>query len=66
MLASLHRCNFVCDPNVNMLTVGLLKEAIRKIKASSTWQYAALRLGGNRPHLLDHDKAVLPAYEAQD
>ena len=66
VLASLHRCNFVSGPNVNTLTVGVLKEAIRKIKASSTWQYAALRLVGNRPHLLDQVKAVLPAYEAQD
>ena len=47
-------------------TVEVLKEAIRKIKSSSTWQYAALRVGGNRPHLLDQVEAVLPAYEAQD
>ena len=66
MLASLHTCNFVCDPNVNTLTVGMLKEATRKSKASSTWQYAALCLEGNRPHLLDPVKAVLPANEAQD
>ena len=47
VLAALHRCNLVYDPNVNKLTVEVLKEAIRKIKASSTWQYAALRVGGN-------------------
>ena len=66
VLSSLHRCNLVSDPNANKLTVEVLKEAIRKIKASSTWQYAALRVGGNRPHLLDQVEAVLPAYEAQD
>ena len=66
VLSSLHRCNLVSDPNANKLTVEVLKEAIRKIKSSSTWQYAALRVGGNRPHLLDQIEAVLPAYEAQD
>ena len=66
VLAGLHRCNLVSDPNVNKLTVEVFKEAIRKIKASSTWQYAALRVGGNWPHLLDQVEAVLPAYEARD
>ena len=66
VLSGLHRCNLVSDPNANKLTVEVLKEAIRKIKSSSTWQYAALRVGGNRPHLLDQVEAVLPAYEAQD
>ena len=53
VLAALHS-----DPNVNKLTVEVLKESIRKIKASSTSQYAALRVGGNRPHLLDQVEAV--------
>ena len=56
----------VSDPNAKKLTVEVLKEAIRKIKSSSTWQYAALRVGGKRRHLLDQVEAVLPAYEAQD
>ena len=42
-------------------SVEVLEEAIRKIKSSSTWQYAALRVGVNRPHLLDQIEAVLPA-----
>ena len=66
VLSGLHRCNLVSDPNAHKPTVEVLKEAIRKIKSSSTWQYAALRVGGNRPHLLDQVEAVLPAYAAQD
>ena len=68
VLSGLHRCNLVSDPmsNANKLTVEVLKEAIRKIKSSSTWQYAALRVEGNRPHLLDQVEPVVPAYEAQD
>ena len=37
VLSSLHGCNLVSDPNANKLTVEVLKEAIRKIKSSSTW-----------------------------
>ena len=64
VLASLHGCNPLADPNVNKQTVKALKEAIRK--SSSIWLYAALRVGGNRPHLLDLVEAVLPATEAHD
>ena len=59
VLASLQWCNLVCDPNVNKLMVEVLKEAIRKIKSSSTYKYAALRVGGNWPHFFDQVEAGL-------
>ena len=45
------------------LTVDVLKGAIKAIKASSTFQYAGLRVGRNRASLLDQIEAVLEPYE---
>ena len=64
--AALDRCSLLPNPTPKKLTVDVLKGAIKAIKASSTFQYAGLRVGGNRASLLDQIEAVLEPYEAQD
>ena len=65
IFAALNRCSLLPNPTPKNLTVDVLKGAIKAIKASSTFQYAGLRLGGNRASLLDQIEAVLEPYEAQ-
>ena len=60
------RCGLLPNPTPKKLTIDVLKGAIKAIKASSTFEYAGLRLGGNRASLLDQIEAVLERYEAQD
>ena len=50
----------------NMDSHLILKGAIKAIKASSTFQYAGLRVGGNRASSLDQIEAVPEPYEARD
>ena len=53
IFAALDRCSLLPNPTPKKLTVDVLKGAIKAIKASSTFQYAGLRVGGNRASLLD-------------
>ena len=66
ILAALGRCGLLPNPTPKKLTVDVLKRAIKAIKASSTFQYAGLRVGGNRASLLVQIDAVLDPYEVKD
>ena len=66
IFAALDRCRLLPNLTSKKLTVDILKGAIKATKASSTFQYAGLRVGGNRASLLDQIEAVLEPYEAQD
>ena len=65
IFAALDRCGLLPNPIPKKLTVDVLKGAINAIKASSTFQYAGPRVGGNSASLLDQIEAVLETYEAQ-
>ena len=66
IFGALDHSSLLPNPTPKKLTVDVLKGAIKAIKASSTFQYAGLRVGGNRASLLDQIEAVLEPYEAQD
>ena len=53
IFATLDRCSLLPNATLKKLTADVLKSAIKAIKASSTFQYAGLRVGGNRASLPD-------------
>ena len=64
IFAALDRCGLMPNLAAQKSIVDVLKGAIKASKASSTIQYAVLRLGGNRASLLDQIEAVPEPYEA--
>ena len=66
IFAALDRCSLLPNPTPKKLNVDVLKGAIKAVKASWTFQYAGLRVGGNIASLLDQIEAVSEPYEAQD
>ena len=66
IFAAFDRCSLLPKRTPKKLNVDVLKNAIKAIKASSTFQYASLRVGGNRASLWDQIEAVPEPYEAQD